>query len=218
MAYIISLMGIDGSGKSSLGKLLCEDLNTQGKPAVFVWATLRPVLMKPFIKIAKFMLVRKHNKFEDYDRHMEVKNKGMKKLRWTHGIYFLVMMLDYLPQVMYKVLVPKMLGKHVICDRYYHDLVLDYCAHINAPVERALQLTRKIGKFLPKPDLVYLVSVPPEVAMERKDDIPSLEYLSTRSSVYEQINNLVGGKFLDGTLALEENCKNINNDMDHIGK
>jgi thymidylate kinase len=216
MAYIISLMGIDGSGKSSLGRLLCRELNQQGQPAVFVWAALRPVLMRPFIKIAKFLLVRKHNKFKDYEKHMEVKAAGMKKLRWTHGIYFLVMMLDYLPQVFYKVLLPHLLGKHVICDRYYHDLMLDYCAHINAPVERALQLTYTVGKFLPRPDLVYMVTVPPDVAMQRKDDIPSLGYLSKRIYVYEKINTLVHGATLDGTLPLEQNCDLICNDMERI--
>lgn len=218
MRYIISLIGVDGSGKSSLGRLVCEELNKKGKPTVYVWAALRPVLMKPFIKAAKYLLVRKHSKFDDYNKHMEAKNKGMKKLKWTHGIYFWVMMLDYLPQVIYKIIIPRMMGKNIICDRYYHDLMLDYCAHINAPIERALKLTSSISRFLPKPDLVYTITVPAEVAMQRKDDIPSLEYLAARSTVYNKINDLVNGITLDGTLALELNCNTIINDIDNLGK
>ena len=216
MTVIIALMGIDGSGKSSLGRVVCERLVAKGEKAVFVWASLRPVLLKPFIKLAKFMLVRKHDKYSDYASHMSVKRAGMKKLSWTHGLYFIVMMVDYVPQVVYKVVWPRLLGKHVICDRYYHDLMLDYCAQTNAPSDRMIQLLNFSGKLFPTPDLTYLVSVSPEVAMSRKTDIPALAYLEDRVDAYNTVINAVSGKVLDGTLALDRNSGIILEDMANL--
>ena len=205
MAAIIALMGIDGSGKSSLGRAVCEKLTARGDKAVFVWASLRPVLLKPFIKLAKYMLVRKHDKFKDYEKHMSVKRAGMKKLGWMHGIYFFVMMIDYIPQVIYKVAWPRLCGKHVICDRYYHDLMLDYCAQVNAPADKVVRLVNLCGKLLPAPDLTYLVHVSPEVAMSRKTDIPAQQYLEDRMVAYQEVIKAISGNILDGTLSLDEN-------------
>jgi thymidylate kinase len=216
MPYIISLMGSDGSGKSTLARVLASRLQARDQPAVVVWATLRPVLMRPFIKAAKFLLVRKHDKFADYDGHMEVKRAGMRKLRWTHGIYFLLMLVDYLPQVLYKVSWQKLRGRNVICDRYFYDLILDYGAHVNAPVERVLQLAQRVSFLFPRPDLNYLVAVPPEVALNRKTDIPSRSYLEERAHLYEVLGHQFGGKVLDGTLELERNCAAIMDDMDKL--
>jgi len=209
MGKIISLMGIDGCGKSSLAAMLQKELERNGQKAVVTWATLRPVLLRPFILAAKFLLVRKHNKFDNYEAHITAKKKGMSKLAFAHGIYFFVMFIDYLPQAFYKVTLPRMLGRVVICDRYYYDLMLDYAITVSAKPEKMLALLRFASSFLPTPDLHYFVSVPPEVSFSRKTDIPSLEYLQERSSLYQAMADDQNLPVLDGTLPLEENCRRI---------
>jgi len=213
MAVIIALMGIDGSGKSSLGRMVCEKLVERGEKTVFVWASLRPVLLKPFILVAKYLLVRKHDKFKDYKIHMSAKRTGMKKLGWAHGLYFFVMMVDYIPQLLFKVAWPHLLGRHVICDRYYHDLMLDYCAQINAPISRVTELVRFSARLFPTPDLNYLIEITPETALSRKTDIPAMEYLEDRIEAYNAIIKDVSGTVLEGARPLEENSDIILRDM-----
>lgn len=206
-------MGVDGSGKSTLAHTLADALESQGKKSVVVWATLRPVLLKPFIKAAKFLLVRKHNKFSNYDNHMKQKRKGMKKLSWTHNILLLVMLIDYMPQVLYKVTLQKLLGRNVICDRYYFDLIVDYGEHISAPIERVINIINKVSHIFPAPDLNYFLKITPEVAFSRKDDIPSLEYLIERDTAYSLVTKNMSGAILDGNKELNSNVEIILNDI-----
>ena len=209
-------MGIDGSGKSSLGTLLERELVSQGVKTRMTWVCLRPVLLKPIAKLAKFMLVRKHKKFDDYSKHIAAKKTGIKKFSWAHGIYFWIMMIDYFPQVLFKVLLPRLAGYHIICDRYYHDLMLDYGVTVSANIEHILRLTALSERLFPKPDLLYFLFVTPEIAMSRKSDIPAVEYLQERSDIYAAIAERFNATVLDASLPLEENCSKLLKDIDAL--
>lgn len=213
MSKIILLMGVDGCGKSSLTAMLQNKLTDKGIKSVVVWASLRPVLMKPFIVVAKYLLVRKHSKFDDYEKHITAKKEGMKKMSWTRHIYLLVTFIDYLPQVFFKVYLPNLLGKVVICDRYYQDLVLDYGITTLATAEKTDKLLKYAEIFFPVPDLHYYLKITSDVAFSRKDDIPSLEYLEGRADVYERFASIMGSEILDGTISLEENSDKLLDDV-----
>jgi len=218
MSHIVLIMGVDGSGKSSLTELLQKKLQKKGIPHVVVWASLRPVLMKPFIVVAKYLMVRNHNKFDDYETHINAKRAGMKKLSWTRHIYLFVTLIDFMPQVFFKVYLPKLMGKLVICDRYYHDLVLDYGVTTQANIDKTMMLLRYANKIFPNPDIDYLLDVPSEVSFSRKDDIPSLEYLEERSEIYHKFADSLGSAVLDGTKSLEENSDRILKDILELPK
>jgi thymidylate kinase len=213
MGKIVVLMGADGSGKSTLANALQSELARRGEKAVVRWATLRPVLLRPFILAAKFMMVRKHDKFADYGSHISAKKKGMRKAALLHPIYFAVLFLDYLPQVLAKVLWPKWMGNTVICDRYYHDLMLDYVITVSGSPERVLSLVRFCERVLPVPDLHYYVTVPVEVALARKDDVPAKEYLLERKRYYDGLADRMGLPLLDGEATLADNCGRILADL-----
>ena len=152
------------------------------------------------------------DKFDDWDAHIEAKREGMSKLSWTRYIYLLVTLVDYLPQVFFKVYLPKLTGKLVICDRYYHDLVLDYGITTLSKNDRTIKLLQYANKIFPNPDLHYLVSVPASVALSRKTDIPSLAYLEERAEIYDLFADYMGSCVLDGTKPLEESCNRIYSD------
>jgi len=209
MTHLISLMGIDGSGKTSLAEQLQVHFSKQGEKSVVVWAVLRPIILKPLISISKFLFVRKYNKFLNYNSHIKAKRKGMSRFSWAHRIYFVVMLVDYMPQVIYKVWWQRLLGKHVICDRYYHDLMLDYGVNVNANSKQIIRLVRFAEKIFPIPDYFYFISTPPELAFSRKKDIPAIEYLIKRDNLYQAIAYDLNARILDGRLTLEENCRRV---------
>jgi thymidylate kinase len=213
MAQVIALMGIDGSGKSTLSRALQQQLTERGVPAVARWATLRPVLLKPVIALAKYLLVRKAPKSANYETHMAAKREGMNKMRFAHSIYFFVMKLDYLPQAWWKVGLPRMLGRHVICDRYVHDLALDFAITVNSDPQRMLRALRVLEKLVPSTDLHYFVAVPPEVALSRKDDVPSIAYLQERDFFYRSMADSLHLPVLDGRMPVGENCARLLQDM-----
>lgn len=217
MKPLLLLTGVDGSGKSTLAAELRDELARRGERAVVVWAGLRPVLLKPFILAAKFLLVRRHDKFRDYRAHDRVKKAGMRRLRFTHGVYLAVLFIDYLPQVFVKVVLPRMFGRWVICDRYYPDLMLDYIVTAGKPPERLEPLVRFAGRLFPQPRLSYFVTVPPDVALARKTDIPAREYLEERGRYYAALAQSFGYAVVDGTRPPAENCRRILTDLSRLG-
>lgn len=213
MGRVVTLMGIDGCGKSTLSRALQAELAARGVPAVARWATLRPVLLRPLIAAAKFLLVRKAPKSVDYEAHMAAKRKGMGKLRFAHGIYFWVTVLDYLPQAWWKVGIPRLLGKVVICDRYYQDLALDYAIAVNGDTDRMLRALKILAKVSPAPDLEYFVDIAPEIAFARKDDVPSIAYLEERDRFYRALASASAAKTLAGDAPVEANCARLLGDL-----
>lgn len=213
MAQVIVLMGIDGSGKSTLSAALQKELAARGIPAQARWAALRPVLLKPVIALAKFLLVRKAPKADNYAAHMAAKRSGMNKMRFAHGVYFFIMALDYLPQAWWKVGLPRLLGRHVICDRYLHDLALDYAITVNGDTQRMMRALHALQWLVPATDLHYFVAIPPEVALLRKDDVPSIDYLHERDHYYRAMVQALGVPLLDGQAPIAENCQRLLRDM-----
>lgn len=217
MGYIISIMGVDGSGKSTLARELAKDLEAEGEKVVVVWGALRPVLMRPFIKLAKFLLVRKHDKYVDYEKHIEAKRTGMKKLSWTNTFSFWMVLIDYWPQVIYKVFIPRLAGRHVICDRYYHDLMIDYGITTNSPLTRIQKLIDIVRRVFPSPSVAYYLSITPDVAISRKDDIPHVGYLDERIKFYDAVATDMGISVLDGSASVDENKAVIVGDIRRLG-
>ena len=48
-------------------------------------------------------------------------------------------------------------------------------------------MLKKIQKHLPKPNKIFFINIPEETAFERKNDIPSLDYLKIRSKYYKNL-------------------------------
>ena len=189
MGYIISIMGVDGSGKSTLAKAVSAEMEARGEKVVVVWGALRPVLMRPFIKAAKFLLVRRHDKFADYEKHIEAKKSGMRRLSWTNVFSFWMVLIDYWPQVIYKIYIPRLMGYHVICDRYYHDLMIDYGITTNASLSRIQKLIGVARRMFMNPDIEY----------------------------YDAVASSLGIQVLDGSASIDENRSRIMGDIDRLG-
>jgi len=206
-------MGIDGCGKSTLSRALSDHLGQRGEPAVARWVMLRPFLLRPLIAAAKFLLVRKAPKSQGYEAHMAAKRAGMGKLRFAHALYFAVMVVDYLPQAWWKVGWPRLRGWHVICDRYYHDMALDYAITVNGDAAQMMRVLRFFERLLPRPDLHYFVSVPAAVAFARKDDVPSIDYLNERDAYYRAMAAELRLSVLDGEAPLDQGCRRITEDL-----
>jgi len=148
---LIEFCGIDGCGKSTLIQDIKEELNKQGKPCVVI----KPISGdKNFMTIISRMESSLQNSpsKEVYERFEKLKNE----------YYFLEFYASsntiktYLKQDMY-----------VLCDRY----TFSYLTYQEAFNMLSPQDKDSVEKF-PKPDLVVLLTVPIELAMQRLDERP----------------------------------------------
>ena len=63
---------------------------------------------------------------------------------------------------------------------------------------------KRYSSLFPKPDIIFLVDVPAEIAYQRKCDVPSLSYLEERNKIYHSIQGEYGMIPLDGCKTVEE--------------
>jgi dTMP kinase len=165
---LVALIGIDGSGKSSLSEKLAEHLQASGVNAV------------------------------------QVKHSAGNRHPILSGIYAAVWIIDYTLQMYFRVLLRLLVGKTVIADRYIYDQALNISLATGWSERAIYRMTGILAFLTPNPDAVILVDTPEEVCWARKDDVPSIEYLRERRSVYLAMAERYGFHVLDGRRSPEE--------------
>jgi len=133
----------------------------------------------------------------------------MKRNLFKHNLSFTIyqnlLLFDYFLQTLIKIKIPLLLGKSIISDRYIYDTIItDFVAYTNYSTDETKELLEKWLKLFPKPDLVFLVDVPENVAYQRKDDTPSLEYLKERRCIYLNVGREYKMVRIDGLKDLNE--------------
>jgi len=201
----ICFTGIDGAGKSTLARGLVYLLNNRGVNCRYVYARHKAFILKPFILMGRLLFLRGENQFEDYSRYYAIKRKAIKNHPLLSRIYRQIFWLDYIIQLLSEVKLPLLLDKNIVCDRYIYDTVItDLAVDMNYSEERISSLLHRLFCFLPKPDITFLVDLPEETASNRKDDIPSVEYLKERRKIYMEVGKAQKMYILDGAKELED--------------
>ena len=187
---IICIIGIDGSGKSTIAKRIGTETILTGKKFEYVYARFIPMLSRPLVYLAQSVL----GKEKSENKNVEMVNRAKKKSflskpivsKTTEMIFFL----DYLIQILFKVWIPYSRGEYLICDRYLYDTIIsDLGADIGWTGETTLSKIRKYQRLFPRPSVLIWLEVDPEIAIRRKNDVPSIQFLRERAALYGQIAN-----------------------------
>ena len=217
-ARLIYLLGVDGSGKTTVAEYMEQRLKAENHRVYRVWATLHPVILWPIIKVAKFVLVRKHSKFDNYSEHIRVKKEGIRRFRFLLKPLFYLSLLDYYPQYLWKIVRMGARSDHLICDRYYIDMLMERAITQEIRPERFLDWVLRYGRLFRKPDVALYLRTSPEVAIKRKTDIPAEEYLRERTLYYDSVAGILGAHIIDGDQPLSivltrvQECLDLNRD------
>lgn len=181
---IINVVGIDGSGKTTLCQKLLSEFQKRFPDIQYVHSYHEPFLLKPIKSLAKATLMRDTDEFVDYTHYRKRKALVSNKHKLLSRIYALVWIFDYILQMFYQISVPKLMGTCLIVDRYVYDAVLNASLTANLSRHISYKIIDMMLKIFPKPDLVFLIDLPEEVAFTRKNDIQSVEYLRERRHIY----------------------------------
>ncbi|RQW81149.1 MAG: hypothetical protein EHM14_02035 [Methanothrix sp.] len=201
----ICIIGIDGSGKTTMAKEIADLLKERGVSAQYVYARFQLILTKPVVFLANKIFLRDKKIRTEYSIRTNDKKTLIKKNRKLATVYRFLLLTDYLLQLAIKIKLPLLTGKTIVCDRYVYDTVLtDFAIDMGLSKDECLQLINKCFRFVPKPSVVFLVDASEEVAYKRKNDIPSIDYLKDRRSLYLGIADACGIIVLNGNQAPEE--------------
>lgn len=212
--FLICFTGMDGTGKTTLSKELVELLNKKGVKCKYVYARLNPFILKPFIVIGELVFLRKKDIFKNYSEYANTKREAIEKHSFLSKVYQQILLFDYLLQIFFKVKVPLMLGKNIVCDRYVYDTVItDLSVDMNYSKDRVMELLNDLLRFFPEPDITFLIDMPEETAYQRKNDTPSIKYLKERREGYLELGKEYGMMILDGAKNLTELKNMIQNEV-----
>ena len=207
--FLICFTGIDGTGKTTLSKELVELLNKKGVKCKYVYARLNAYILKPFILVGNSVFLRGRNISENYSEYSNTKRRAIEKHSFLSSVYQRILLFDYVLQVFFKVKLPLIFGKNIVCDRYVYDTVItDLSVDMNYSRDMVISLLNKLLRFFPEPDIAFLIDVPEEIAYQRKDDTPSIRYLKDRRDMYLDVGKEYGMITLDGSKSLDE-LKNL---------
>ena len=179
-----------------MAKALATSLEAQGIRCRYVWMGFNDsfTVFRPFVAVAKASIFRG-------DRYMEESTKKGRAVKssFLSTLYQYLMLADYIFQVFFRIQLPRARGRNLICDRYIYDLVVAVGVLLDYPAGRTMTLLDRFLAVVPKPDLVFLVDVPEELAFQRKDDVASTEFLSVRRGLYLEMVQRHGMAVIDGT-------------------
>ena len=219
MNRIVTVVGTDGSGKTTLSDRLVDCLISCGHRAERVWLGAESKLMsapRAFLKLfwkqpgsePEAAALTSMSSVKGYRAEIERKNRLAARSRIATRIYVALALADYRIQISAKLWRHRRLDV-IVADRYLFDVVVNIGLALGWPPEKVVSLAqRQLARF-PIPQVRIFLRVEPEVSFSRKDDIPDIDYLRLRLRYYDAIANAFGFKVLDGTLPIESNAERL---------
>jgi len=195
--FFVCFSGVDGSGKTTQVEALIEEMKKNGIETKYVWNRFEGRMLTPFTAITKMIFFHRKGAIANPTDYCDTKKRLLKNCVLSVGYqYFLLF--DYFFQILFRVRIPLIHGKNIVCDRYVYDIIADLSVDFNYSEERVKRMLKNLLYLFPKPDLIFLIDVPEEIAYQRKDDVPSIDYLKERRKVYLNIGKKYRMIILDG--------------------
>lgn len=204
MTKIICITGIDGAGKTTLARQLVESLQENELPGIYIYGRTYPILSRALMALGRGILLRDHDMWNDYVDYSQAKKNTMRNLlfKW---VYTFAIIFDYFPQIWFKLLLHYPGQRIIVLDRYIYDTVIcDLAIHLNYSIPETLNAITWGSRFLPKPSKTYLIDLPEELAFQRKDDIPHIDFLKELRRYYKNLLSFPEVEIINGEASIED--------------
>ena len=200
-SFLICFTGVDGSGKTTHAKLLKKYLEEQGYSCRYVWGASRPFFSYFFFVFTRVLGYWKHTKKNAYTDPLEY---APRLFVTTFGkVWRLFLFIDYQLKALVKIRLPLLVGKVVICDRYFYDLLME----LRLSNVSSKKFTSLLSKGMPKPLVTFLMDIPETLGKNRRNF--SYEFFSKRNEVFLDLAKSFNFRVIDSSAALLENQRKI---------
>ncbi len=198
--FLVCFTGIDGGGKTTQAKALYHELRARGVPCQYVWNRFEPWLVALPWKVIRGVFLPRH---EGYVRYLQAKRRLLRN-RLLPRLFLYSLLLDCWIQTQLKVRLPLVAGKTVICDRYFYDTLVDISVDLGSSWSHSRALLYNFQRFIPQPNVTFLLDLPAAEALSRKADTPSLEYLMERRRLFLKLAGEIDATVVNAREKTEE--------------
>ncbi|MCL6589051.1 MAG: hypothetical protein K6U80_03775 [Firmicutes bacterium] len=201
----IVVTGVDGSGKSTQIQKLLAYLRDRSLSCGLIWLRWAPFLLKPVGFLTRRFVVRgQDDSLNEREVQLQSKKERLFANKFLKTAYFGLGFFDYWVTSMAKIGWAALHFRHLLFDRYFFDFVIDQSVNFNWNEEKTLQTIRSLSRFFPRVELVIYIDIAPEIAIERKNDIPNLAFLEKRINKYRYLGGKLHWAVIDGGQPVEQ--------------
>jgi len=200
---LVCFSGQDGTGKTKHSKLLQNELAQRNIHTDYVWSRGIGLSIEPFLRLGRLLFLgSKLSRSSKYvsKRRILLKREPIRTL-WTY-----IMLADEILLSLFKVRIPLLFGRTVICDRYILDVLVDAKCEFGKDVSWSIQ--ECIKKLAPKPKTHFVLDAEPEEIMARKKDL-NPEIVKCKRCHYLIYSHMEQKTLINTGSSLEKNSEKI---------
>ena len=195
---LISISGTDGAGKTAQARALSQALTTSEAYNDVIWS-----------RIGTTPLYRRAS--ETAQRTTSASRKSVSAstvapgpLRRALGFAWATAnALDLALTYQWRVRLPLMMGRVVVCDRYTHDAAVEIAERLGPEALDGLPV-KLLYALSPRPRFAYLLDAPADVAAERSLDPEDAGQLASQRELYREVAEARGLRVVDASGELAE--------------
>jgi dTMP kinase len=205
-SLLVCFTGIDGSGKTTHAKYLKKYLEEQGYSCGYVWGASRPFFSYFFFVFTRALGYWKCTKRDAYTDPLEFAPKPL--VAKLGKIWRFFLFVDYQLKALIKIRVLMAVGKIVVCDRYFYDLLME----LQLSNLSSKNFTSLLSKTMPIPSTTFLLDVAEVLASHRRRSFTK-EFFFERRKIFLEMANTFEFVIVDSSKDFLENQHRIRQDI-----
>jgi thymidylate kinase len=194
---LICFTGVDGSGKTTNAKHVANYLAQKHYSCSYVRGASRPILSYSFFALARVLGYWRYTKKNAYTDPLEFAPPSA--LQGLGVVWRFLLFIDYQIKTTVRIRWPLLLGRVVVCDRYFYDMLME----LELSKVNSAKFTSLLSESLPKPVVTFLMVMSDALATGRRD-FPQ-DFFSKRNKVLMDLSRVFNFVVIDSSRTIEEN-------------